>query len=522
MLVAPADTLSVSEVFDLTRFGELTLSEGGILVQPTELARPGTAEAEAIATGNTLRRITLDDGGNDSLTPATAPYLTPTTPVRVGDELTFTEPLVLGYGFGQWRLQPADGTAEGVFAPQNTRPRRPRRGRRRRPGRRLQRPQLLPDAGAARTPAGRGSAAQFEKQADKIVPAINALGADVVTLMEIEDTDSTGYAPGNADAALADLVDRLNADAGAERVGLRPAARRSCTAWTATSSATRSSSSPPRSDPVGDPVGLVDESVWFNAREPHRPDLHRRRRPRTTSSRSWPTTSSPRAPGDPAPVGNDNEDTGGRAPGTATAPGRRRPWRRSPTGCAPRPRTRTSCCWATSTPTPRRTRSSVCATAGFEDLGDLLDAGRYSYVFDDHVGLARPRPVHRALTEKVTDLAHWNINAVESFAYQYAGDPALYAADPFRSSDHDPLVLGLDLEAPEPEPDYPCDGREPTVLGTPARRPARHRRPGRHPRAERRRPRRRASTATTWSAAAPATTVLGGGNGADRLSRPGR
>ena len=107
MLVAPADTLSVSEVFDLTRFGELTLSEGGILVQPTELARPGTAEAEAIATGNTLRRITLDDGGNDSLTPATAPYLTPTTPVRVGDELTFTEPLVLGYGFGA--VAPAAG-----------------------------------------------------------------------------------------------------------------------------------------------------------------------------------------------------------------------------------------------------------------------------------------------------------------------------------------------------------------------------------------------------------------------------
>ena len=38
----PVDTLTVSEVFDLTSFGELTLSEGGLLVQPTELARPGT------------------------------------------------------------------------------------------------------------------------------------------------------------------------------------------------------------------------------------------------------------------------------------------------------------------------------------------------------------------------------------------------------------------------------------------------------------------------------------------------
>ena len=41
MLVQPVDALTVSEVFDLTSFGELTLSEGGLLVQPTELARPG-------------------------------------------------------------------------------------------------------------------------------------------------------------------------------------------------------------------------------------------------------------------------------------------------------------------------------------------------------------------------------------------------------------------------------------------------------------------------------------------------
>ncbi|HJX44177.1 MAG TPA: endonuclease, partial [Geodermatophilus sp.] len=45
MRVAPVDSLTVSEVFDLTSFGELTLSEGGRLVQPTEVARPGTPEA---------------------------------------------------------------------------------------------------------------------------------------------------------------------------------------------------------------------------------------------------------------------------------------------------------------------------------------------------------------------------------------------------------------------------------------------------------------------------------------------
>ena len=62
MLVSPVDALTVSEVFDLTSFGELTLSEGGLLVQPTELARPGPPRPQAIAAENTLRRIVLDDG----------------------------------------------------------------------------------------------------------------------------------------------------------------------------------------------------------------------------------------------------------------------------------------------------------------------------------------------------------------------------------------------------------------------------------------------------------------------------
>jgi uncharacterized protein len=83
--------------------------------------------------------------------------------------------------------------------------------------------------------------------------------------------------------------------------------------------------------------------------------------------------------------------------------------------------------------------------AGYVDLGSEFDPERYSYVFDDMSGSLDHALATADLTEKVTGLAHWNINAVESAAYQYTGDPALYAPDPFRSSDHDPLVLGIDL-----------------------------------------------------------------------------
>ena len=66
---------------------------------------------------------------------------------------------------------------------------------------------------------GRGAETpeDFENQAAKIVSAIEGLGADVVTLMEIEDTNSTGYGDSTPDQAVADLVARLNVAAGSDK-----------------------------------------------------------------------------------------------------------------------------------------------------------------------------------------------------------------------------------------------------------------------------------------------------------------
>ncbi len=460
MLVEPVDTLTVSEVFDLTSFGELTLSEGGLLVQPTELARPGP-EAEAIREQNTLRRVTLDDGLSSRVSTTTRPYLSPTTPVRVGDELSFTEPLVLGHGFSSWRLQPADGTADGVFAPQNTR-------------------EAAPEAVGGDVQVGafnvlnyfvtwsgsdaRGarSAAQFEKQADKIVPAIRALGADVVTLMEIEDTDSTGYTPGNADGALADLVDRLNADAGSDVWDYVPLPQE---LYAVDRDVIRNAIiyQPAAVRPVGAPVGLVDESVWANAREPIAQTFTGRTPAEDDVFTVVANHFKSKSPGAPS---GDNVD---RGDGQGAWNGDRTRQAASLADFTDGLRAETEDqdvlllgdfnAYTEEDPIER------LRSGGFEDLGDLLDVGRYSYVFDDQSGSLDHAMSTTALTDKVTDLAHWNINAVESFAYQYTGDPALHAPDPYRSSDHDPLVLGLDLETPVPA-DYPCDGREPTVLGT--------------------------------------------------------
>jgi len=450
MLVTPADRLTVSEVFDLTSFGELTLSEGGVLVTPTEAAEPGDP-ARAVAAQNLLRSVVLDDGVSSRVSTTTRPYLSTDTPVRVGDTLTFTAPTVLGYGFDAWRLQPADGTAAGTFDRTNSRTAKPepvggdvqvgsfnvlnyfltRTG---------------PDARGATTDAA------FERQADKIVPAINALGAEVVTLLEIEDTDSTGYTPGNADAALADLVGRLNGDAGYDRWSYVPLP----TELLAVDRDVIRNGIIYANDvvqPVGAPVGLVDETVWANAREPIAQTFSVDGDRFTVVANHFKSKSTGAATGDNVDTGDGqgqwNGDRVRQAASLAAFSDRLRASSGDPDVLLLGDLNAYS----------QEDPIDTLRDAGFTDLGELLDPGRYSYVFDAGSGSLDHALASASLLPKVTDLTHWNINSVESFAYQYNGDPALYQADPYRSSDHDPVVLGIDLAER-------CDGLRPTIRGT--------------------------------------------------------
>ncbi len=451
MLVAPVDALTVSEVFALTSFGELTLSEGGLLVTPTEAARPGP-EAQAVAASNALRSVVLDDGVSARTGVTTRPYLSPTTPVRVGDTLTFTAPTVLGYGFGAWRLQPADGTAAGTFAPTNTRTPGPAEV-----GGDLQVAAFNvlnyfltfsgPDARGAR------SQAQLDLQAGKIVPAIEALGAEVVTLMEIEDTASTGYSDGSPDQALADLVRRLNTAAGYDKWSYVPLPPE----LLAVDRDVIRNAIIYQNDvvqPVGDPVGLVDESVWFNAREPIAQTFSKDGDRFTVIANHFKSKSPGTPTGDNVDAGDGqgawNGDRQRQAASLATFVGK-----------LVRDRTADPdvLLMGDFNAYTREDPIEVLRNAGFTDLGERLDPGRYSYVFGGASGSLDHALASDAVLSKITDLTHWNINAVESFAYQYSGDPALYAANPYRSSDHDPLVLGIDLRER-------CDGLRPTILGT--------------------------------------------------------
>jgi predicted extracellular nuclease len=274
----------------------------------------------------------------------------------------------------------------------------------------------------------------------------------VVTLMEIEDTVATGYSTTNPDLALADLVRRLNAAAGRDRwdyvalprelLGVQRDVIRNAIIF--------------QRDvvqPVGAPVGLVDESVWSNAREPIAQTFSVDGDRFTVVANHFKSKSTGAATGDNVDTGDGQGQWNGD-------------------------RTRQAASLAAFVATLRASSDDPdvllmgdfnaytkedpierLRAAGFTDLGERLDPGRYSYVFNDASGSLDHALASASLTAKVTELTHWNINAVESFAYQYNGDAALYAANPYRSSDHDPLVLGIDLAER-------CNGLSPTIRGT--------------------------------------------------------
>ena len=72
----------------------------------------------------------------------------------------------------------------------------------------------------------------------------------------------------------------------------------------------------------------------------------------------------------------------------------------------------------------------------------------YSYVYDAQSGSLDHIFVSPSLYSQITGATVWHINADEPAALDYhAGNPAsLYDPGPYRSSDHDPVIVGLDLE----------------------------------------------------------------------------
>jgi hypothetical protein len=87
---------------------------------------------------------------------------------------------------------------------------------------------------------------------------------------------------------------------------------------------------------------------------------------------------------------------------------------------------------------------------GYTDLGSTLDPGEWTYSFNSLEGSLDHVLANAAARAMVTGADVWQINAQEAVAYAYSrynynATLLFNGDDPFAASDHDPVVVGLNL-----------------------------------------------------------------------------
>jgi hypothetical protein len=97
----------------------------------------------------------------------------------------------------------------------------------------------------------------------------------------------------------------------------------------------------------------------------------------------------------------------------------------------------------------------VLLAGGYSDLINYyLGEYAYSYVFDGRTGYLDYALANSSLAGQVTGTTVWHINADEAdlidydMTYKQAAQDLIYAPDAYRASDHDPVIVGLDLNSP--------------------------------------------------------------------------
>jgi hypothetical protein len=98
------------------------------------------------------------------------------------------------------------------------------------------------------------------------------------------------------------------------------------------------------------------------------------------------------------------------------------------------------------------------ANAGFVDQIARFNVNGYSYVFDGESGYLDHALTTASLSAQTTGAVHWHINADEPSVIDYNAEfkqpacatcgPDYYGPTVYRSSDHDPVLLGLSLVKP--------------------------------------------------------------------------
>ncbi|MEV4179348.1 ExeM/NucH family extracellular endonuclease [Nonomuraea sp. NPDC049709] len=415
MLVTFDDDLAVSETYNLARYGEITLAEDERLWQPTD--------RKGVDTEKDARRKILLDDGSTAQNPPTLPYHTKgSNTVRIGDEVRDLTG-VLTYGFDVYRVQP---TQPVVFRAENPRPAQPAKV-----GGDV-RVASLNTLNWFTTLGSRGAttAAERDRQLAKLVANITTLNPAVAGLMEVERND---------DVALNALVDALNAKAGA---GTYKAITHPNPGTDLIQTALIYQ--PAKVTPVG-PARSSSDPI-FN-RPPLVQTFAKAGRPGKTFTVLVNHFKSKGCTDADGPATGDDADQGDGQ------------------SCYNAKRVKQAKAVLALIDSLRLTNALVVGDInayGEEDpIHTFEDAGlaslskkyvkkedRYSYVFDGLSGELDHVLADKGARKLVTGATIWHVNADEGRFMDYNTEynpPYLYAPDAFRSSDHDPLLVGLRL-----------------------------------------------------------------------------
>jgi predicted extracellular nuclease len=445
MLVTFPQPLTISEYFGFDQFNETVLTDGRQF-QPTHVYEPGSDEAAALAASNALGRITLDDGRNAQ---NPDPALHPDGDVfdlehrfRGGDTVTGVTGVV-DFAFSRYRIQP---TADAEYTAVNERPAEPEDV-----GGNVQVASfnvlnyfttLREDDEEAR---GADTPEEFERQRAKIISAIAEIDADVVGLIEIE----------NNDAALQDLVDGLNE-------ATEPGRYASIDTGVIGTDAIKVAFvyQPARVTPVGDHA-ILDSTVDPDFLDDYnRPALAQTFRDNETGGVFTTVVNHLKSKGSDC-EDVDDPDTGdgsGNCNLTRLAAAEALvDWLKTdPTGSGDDDFLIIGDLNAYAKEDP----IDALLAGGYTDLlREFEGEDAYSYVFDGQLGYLDHALASSGLVDEVTGATVWHINADEpdildyDMTFKKDAQDALYEPNAYRSSDHDPVIVGLDV----------CDEIAPTI-----------------------------------------------------------
>ena len=207
MWVKLPQTLAVSENYNFGRYGQLSLSLGRLYI-PTNLFPAKSAEAQALALSNLNSKIELDDGySNQNRTPWLPVGFNASNSLRSGYQLKNVEG-ILEYRFGAWRIQPILNKAQ----PEIVKETNPRNNIIQKESKQIRVAafNVLNYDNAVvnglKSERGANTVSEFNRQHAKIISALKAIDADVYGLMEIANN---GY---DEKSALAYLTKALGSD----------------------------------------------------------------------------------------------------------------------------------------------------------------------------------------------------------------------------------------------------------------------------------------------------------------------